>query len=151
MSVAIGDSTNYSTWAKLRVAYGLDIARVGTYISSYNSVYLNGLKSAANGSGLIRYGQTVPGARSEAFNQPVIYSDFVPTPPGGYVLYFQGGTGPDAPRAFTVEFKDELLGETITGTGGTVTINTDLFTLTGQSGAGPNLGAILSIGKLTIF
>jgi hypothetical protein len=151
MSVLVGNSADYSTWGKLRVAYGLDIARAGTVINQYNSTYANGLKSAASGSGLIRYGQRVPGGRSTIFNQPVIYSADVPNPPGGYQLFFNGGTGPNTEDAYTVEFKNELLGETITGAGGSVTITNDLFTISGQADTTPDLGAITSIGKLTVF
>ncbi len=150
MSTSVGGSVNYSTWGKLRVAYGLDLSRTGTVIESHNSTYEHGLKAAASGSGLIRYGQTPPGARSTSFNQPVIYSEPIPNPPGGYSLSFQGGTGPNPENAYTVEFKNELLGETITGTGGSVTINNDLFG-SGQADTNPDLGDITAIGKLTVF
>lgn len=150
MSTSIGSSVNYSTWGKLRVAYGLDIARTGTLIQSHNSTYEHGLKAAASGSGLIRYGQKPPGSRSTSFNQPVIVSDYIPNPPGGYSLRFDGGTGPFEEHAYTVEFKNELLGETITGTGGSVTITSALFGV-GQSDTTPDLGDITAIGKLTVF
>lgn len=151
MSTSIGTSVNYSTWGKLRVAYGLDIARTGTLIQSHNSTYEHGLKAAASGSGLIRYGQKPPGTRFTSYNQPVIFSDFVPNPPGGYNLFFNGGTGPLEEHAYTVEFKDQLLGETITGTGGSVTITSALFVYPGQSDTTPDLGDITAIGKLTVF
>ncbi len=148
MSTSIGTSVNYSTWGKLRVAYGLDTARTGTLIQSHNSTYEHGLKAAASGSGLIRYGQKPPGSRTTSFNQPVIVSDYIPT--GGYSLRFDGGTGPSEEHAYTVEFKNELLGETITGTGGSVTIASAMFGV-GQSDTTPDLGDLTAIGKLTVF
>lgn len=152
MSTSIGGTANYSTWGKLRVAYGLDLSRTGTVIQQYNSTYEHGLKAAADGSGLIRFGLTPPGTRGAALgNQPVIYSAYIPNPLGGYDLSFSGGTGTGIPeQAYTVEFKDELLGETVTGTGGSVTITNDLFG-SGQTDTSPDLGDITAIGKLTVF
>ena len=150
MSVLIGGSGPYSTWGKLRCTYARNTWDPETDISDYNSTYISGFKSEADGSGLIRIANY--GTRSVSINQPRMRSTLL-DPGDGYEIYIQGGPGSPSSSS-TVEVVTELTGETMTFDSGSVTLAAAFFDYpsTTQTGASPSgVGDIVSVGKLTAF
>jgi hypothetical protein len=148
MSFLIGGSGPFSTWGKLRCTYARNTWDPDTNISAYNSTYINGLKSAADGSGLIRIANY--GTRSVAVNHPRMRSS---STEDYYEIFTQGGPlSPPVPM--TVDVGLELIGETMTLDGGSVILTSDFCTYpsylqTGDFSGTP--GNIVSVGKLLAF
>lgn len=147
MSYMIGGSGPFSTWGKLRCTYARNTWDPETNISDYNSTYISGLKSAADGSGLIRIANL--GSRSVVENHPMMRSthaeDF-------YEIYTNGG--PFLPRIpMTVDVGLELIGEEMILDNGSVILTSAFCTYpyiqTGDFSGNP--GNIVSVGKLKVF
>ena len=154
MATAVGASTAVSTWGKFRCAmilnddYGTGGAGFTAY--DYSIDYLTGVdgqKSAASGSGLIRYPRFI-----QAINfaqQPSVYSVYSPST-GNRLIAIPGNptTGFNVPT----EVRTQLEGQTITLTGLSATLNSTFFTTGVQViGGGSPAQPILSIGNLTAF
>ena len=154
MATALGASASVSTWGKFRCAMILNddygTGGLGFTATDYNIEYIAGVggqKSAAAGSGLIRYPrftQTVNFAQ-----QPSVYSIYSSIT-GNRLINIPG----DPSLGFRVptEVRTELEGETVTLTGLSATLNSTFFTTGVQviGGAAP-AQPILSVGKLTAF
>lgn len=146
MSVLIGGSAAFSTWAKLRTVFAINSVYEGD-VGGFSATYESGLRSAADGSGLIRtynYGFTYnpfghrPNFRSEPYEE-------------GYYIWIQGGPGWPLIVAVTKEVEEELTGETMTFENGEVVLNSNFFSYggNGQSGESPsNVGKVVTVGKL---
>lgn len=147
MALALGNAVNYSTWGKLRCAYSKN-SRDCT-VSNYNVTYNSGLKSAASGSGLVRIKHPV--SNVSFYRQPNFANFYsIPSEEDRNAIYLT----PELFGAATVETEAQLIGETITLTGGSMVINSDLFgTLGFQNYADGSIdyGTITAIGKLTPF
>lgn len=147
MSFLIGGSGPFSTWGKLRCTYARNTWDPETDISDYNSTYISGLKSAADGSGLIRIANY--GERSVIVNHPRMRSSLTED---SYEVYTQGG--PLLPRIpMTVDVGLELIGEEMILDNGSVILNSDFcsypYIQTGSFSGTP--GNIVSVGKLKVF
>jgi hypothetical protein len=138
MSVLIGDSSSYSTWAVLRTA--VDNVTVGGSPANQHAHNIEFLKGfyTTEGNGFIRTNYTLP----LTFGMPAFNLN-------------SGGTfwSPNADTNFiwTDEDKAQLIGEDVTNAGTTFAITTDAFdnypTWQVTSGVDP----IYTIGKLTAF
>jgi hypothetical protein len=149
MSQLIGGSGIFSTWGKLRCTYARNTWDPDTDISAYNSTYISGLKSAADGSGLIRIANY--GTRSVVVNHPRMRSTFM-GPGDGYEIFTQGGPGLP-PIPFTVEVGLELIGEDMTFAAASVTLTSEFCTspYVQQDASPSEVGDIVSVGKLEAF
>jgi hypothetical protein len=146
MSLLIGGSAPYSTWAKLRTVFAINNVYEGS-VGGFNAYYQSGLRSDSEGSGLIRtknYGFTYnlfghrPNFR-KAFVEP------------GYYIWISGGPNWPLDVSVTQEVVEELTGETMTFASGSVVLNSTFFSYGGygQSGESPsNVGAIETVSKL---
>lgn len=147
MSVLIGGSGPFSTWGKLRCTYARNTWDPETNISDYNSTYISGFKSAADGSGLIRIANF--GTRNVAVNQPRMRSTFMD---GAYEIFTQGGPLLP-PIPMTVDVGLELVGEEMTFDNGSVILTSAFCTYpyiqTGDFSG--TTGNIVSVGKLEAF
>lgn len=152
MATAVGASTAVSTWGKFRCAMILNddygSGGAGFVATDYSIDYLtgvDGLKSAASGSGLIRYPrftQVVNFAQ-----QPSIYSVYSSST-GNRLIGIPGNStyGYQIPT----EVRSQLEGQTITLTGMSATLNSTFFTTGTQFiGGGSPAQPILSVGNLT--
>ena len=168
-AIIIGETTPYSTWAKLRDVF----ADLEMYDYSRDYFVMNvgtdvALKSAADGSGLIRvdFVTTVVEYPDGVFGviQKNVRSN--PSPPpatiADYWLRLRWWDTASSPQSTFVplEVQNQLIGETVTTANSvSFTINSDLFTvklissLNGEqqflSGATSNPGKVVSVGKLT--
>jgi hypothetical protein len=155
MATALGASASVSTWGKFRCAMILNDSSgsAGFDAYDYSIEYLTGVdgqKSAASGSGLIRYPRFTPSANFA--QQPSVYSAYSGLiPPTGNRL--QGING-NATEGFLMptEVRTELEGQTVTLTGLSATLSSTFFTTNTQFiGGGSPAQPILSIGNLTAF
>jgi hypothetical protein len=145
MSQLIGGSGIFSTWGKLRCTYARNTWDPDTDISAYNSTYISGLKSAADGSGLIRIANY--GTRSVAVNHPRMRSSFTVD---YYEIFTQGGP---FFIPMTVDVGLELIGEEMTFDNGSVILTSAFcappYLQTGYFSG--STGNIVSVGKLEAF
>ena len=145
MSHLIGGSGIFSTWGKLRCTYAMNTWDPETDISAYNSTYIRGLKSAADGSGLIRIGNL--GQRNIGINHPRMRSTFSVD---FYEIYTQGGP---LLIPMTVDVGLELTGEEMTLDNGSVILTSAFcappYIQSGDFSGFP--GNIVSVGKLEAF
>lgn len=157
MATALGASTSVSTWGKFRCAMILNddygSGGVGFTAYDYSIDYLtgvDGVKSAASGSGLIRYPRFTQSANFA--QQPSIYSAYsglIP-PIGNRLIAIPGNptTGFNIPT----EVRTQLEGQTVTLTGLSATLNSTFFTTGVQFiGGGSPAQPITAIGNLTGF
>lgn len=147
MSILIGGSGPYSTWAKLRTVFAINNVYEGT-VGGFNAYYESGLKSAADGSGLIRtknYGFTY-----NLFGHRPNFRSALVEP--GYYIWINGGPNWPLDVSVTKEVVEELTGETMTFASGSVVLNSTFFSFGGygQSAEEPSsVGDIETVGKLT--
>lgn len=161
--VIIGKSGiyEYRTWASLRTAFSQ--ANPGLLFSVEYPAMVPGtvsLKSAADGSGLIRadFHLTNLGSGLQ-FHIGSTNPQPNPSPPPPFVadFYLQLDWYDYVANSTVVpiELQTELIGETVTKSAGmTVTITSDLFTATGGQqfflyGTGIDQGYVTDVGKLT--
>jgi hypothetical protein len=147
MAIGVGSAEYVSTWGKFRCAYAKN-ARATT-ATAHSVEYASGLKAAASGSGLLRH--IAKSSPSAYFYQP-LFSNFYSPPfeEDRNALLLQGSTL----YSSTVEFEAQLVGETVNLTGGSMVINSDLFTAGGfqnYADGSTDYGTITAIGKLTAF
>ena len=151
MGALIGSSVGVSTWGKFRCAMILNddysSGGIGFTASDNNIEYLtgvDGVKSAASGSGLIRYPRFTQSANFA--QQPSIFSVFSASTgnrliaiPGSGALGFQVPT----------EVRTQLEGQTVTLTGLSATLTSTFFTTGVQViGGGSPAQPITAIGNL---
>ena len=147
MSTLIGGSGSRSTWAKLRTVFAINNVYEGS-VGGFNAYYESGLKSAADGSGLIRtknYGFTY----NLFGHRPNFRSGFVEP---GYFIWIHGGPNWPYDVSLTEEVVEELTGETMTLDGGSVVLTASFFGYGGygQSGESPSEAYIVqTVSKLT--
>ena len=154
MATALGASTSVSTWGKFRCAmilnddYGSGGAGFTAY--DYSIDYLtgvDGVKSAASGSGLIRYPRFTQSVNFA--QQPSVYSAYSSFN-GNRLIAIPGNptTGFNIPT----EVRTQLEGQTVTLTGLSATLNSTFFTTGVQViGGGSPAQPIVSVGNLTAF
>jgi hypothetical protein len=152
MGALVGSSVGVSTWGKFRCAMILNddysTGGVGFTASDNNIEYLTGVdgqKSAASGSGLIRYPRFTPTINFA--QQPSIYSAYSSST-GNRLINIPGNptTGFNIPT----EVRTELEGQTVTLTGLSATLNSTFFTTGNQViGGGSPAQPITAIGNLT--
>lgn len=135
MATALGSSSSVSTWGKFRCAWDIytDLD-VHYYASTYSITYFQGFKSAADGTGLIRY---APYGVNGAIRQPGIFNkiytiSFPPPVIGNYMspipLRLISGTSYESAAA-TVEVQSLLTGQTVSFSNGqSATIDSVLWT-----------------------
>lgn len=161
MGTFVGSAGRVSTWGKFRCV--MKYNNNGGYTYEDNNIeYESGVKSAATGSGLIRYvpwnSTSLPGPRqpdiSNAAYSPSsgLTSNQLYTVPPAYTSpldYTQES------QAATIEVQDELNGETVTFSNAeTATIDEELWStnrqtwMTSSTYSWPDVS---SIGKLTTF
>jgi len=169
MGSLVGNSAALSTWGKFRCAWCVQQNFDIPSATDFDITYGSGQKSAADGSGLIRW-------RPRPIVLPIFSDDLQPTIwgqafTGSFVFPFTTGnriysepfrvnsstaTGYES-TAVTDEAKAQLTGETVNFSGGySTTINTILWTearYTWNPPAYPGFiaGDVTSIGKLTAF
>lgn len=155
MATAVGSSTAVSTWGKFRCAMILNddygTGGAGFVATDYSIDYLtgsDGVKSAAPGSGLIRYPRF--NQSTNFAQQPSIfsaYSGFIP-PIGNRLIGIPG----NSTNGFLMptEVRAQLEGQTVTLTGLSATLNSTFFTTDVQfiGGASP-AQPITAVGNLT--
>lgn len=167
MATGVGMAAATSTWGKFRCVWCLQENYDVTTFSDYNITYGSGQKSAASGSGLIRYmpRPLTPFGTDEL--QPTIWNQVftVSFPPfvGGNRIFSQplqvNGSSPTGfeSKAVTDEAKAVMTGATVGFTDGRSTAITSTLWDTGRqvwSGptlAEPDAGDVVSIGNLTAF
>lgn len=149
MATMIGGTTvGASTWGRFRCAFG-NGTRSCT-VNTHNVTYVNGFKSAAAGSGLIRI---KPYSQGPVGYQPLFIRGVASFSPYQEALFLD----PDFSRSATVEVENELTGETVTFDTGSATIDgptvvPNIFRFISQLlPVGVSHGNIVSIGKLTAF
>lgn len=155
MATAVGASTAVSTWGKFRCAMILNdnTGSAGFEAYDYSIDYLtgvDGVKSAASGSGLIRYPRF--NVATNFAQQPSIYSAYSGLiPPIGNRLIGIPGNSTDG-FLMPTEVRTQLEGQTVTLTGLTATLGSTFFTTDVQF-IGGTLPAqpITAIGNLTAF
>ena len=169
MGDIVGSSATLSTWGKFRCVWCLQENYDFTSATDFDITYASGQKSAADGSGLIRW-------RPRPIVLPYFSDDVQPsiwnqTFTGSFIPPFTTGnrifstpfkvngstaTGYES-TAVTDEAKAQLTGETVNFSGGyTTTINNILWTearYIWNPAAFPGFAAgdVTSIGKLTAF
>lgn len=155
MAVLIGSFHTVSTWGKFRCVWCLDnfaaFNKTAFTIEYLTGEGIKGQKSAAEGSGLIRWPR---GIAQFIDQQPTI--GIVPVGDDGNVLYiapFITVPVPWANSAATEEIKNELIGQTVVHNGGSSVISSDLFDDGQQNVGGANIdySPIISVGKLMPF
>jgi len=153
MAIALGASASVSTWGKFRCAMILNdsTGSAGFDAYDYSIDYLTGVdgqKSAATGSGLIRYPRFTVSVNFA--QQPSVYSVYSGLiPPIGNRLQGVPGNGTDG-FLMPTEVRTELEGQTVTLTGLSATLNATFFTTNTQFiGGGSPAQPIVSIGNLT--
>jgi hypothetical protein len=147
MAIAVGSAQYVSTWGKFRCTYAKN-ARAFTN-AAHSVEYASGMKSAASGSGLIRH--TAKFSPSAYFYQVLFQNSYSPPLEDDRNSMFLTGAGV---FSSTTEFEAQLVGQTITLTGGSMTITSDLFTAGGTQNYADgttDYGTITSIGNLTAF
>ena len=152
MGALVGSSVGVSTWGKFRCAMILNddysTGGVGFTASDNNIEYLTGVdgqKSAASGSGLIRYPRFTPTINFA--QQPSVYSVYSSLT-GNRLINIPGNptTGYNIPT----EVRTQLEGQTVTLTGLSATLNSTFFTTGVQViGGGSPAQPITAIGNLT--
>ena len=162
MATLVGSAGRVSTWGKFRcvMAYNDNIDYYTNSFYGFNIHYLSGVKSAADGSGLIRY---VPWERnlSPRFRQPFISDARYSPSPGisANQLYtfppvYTSPLDFTESMAATIEVQNELTGETVTFTNGmTTTILPVLWSnnrQTWRTGVSV-ITDVASVGKLVAF
>lgn len=149
MATAVGASASVSTWGKFRCAYGRNTSALT--ISEHNAEYENGFKSASEGSGLIRI--KAASTRSAFYYQPTFKNFWTDVPDNENQITIFGGSDTSPSFPATAEVEAQLTGETMTLDNGGVTIASSLFSASAiQIEPGPpDLGSVLTIGKLTAF
>jgi hypothetical protein len=160
MGTLLGTSAAVSTWAKFRNVMGIE-DRDDSHLPEiypYSAYYLQGLKSASDGSGLIRYprldstgpGPTIyNGFHLISIGPPINYGNQLTTAPNRST----GGTSYES-QAVTNEVQAELTGQTATSsTGVTVVISSSLWTANSQYWRSNISDApiINGVGKLLAF
>lgn len=147
MSIAVGSAQYVSTWGKFRCAYAKN-ARAFT-ATAHSVEYASGMKAAASGSGLIRH--VAKFNPSAYFFQPLFHNLYSPPfDEDRNALLLTGASI----YSSTVEFEAQMIGQTVTLTGGTMVINSDLFLAGGTQNYADgsfDYGTITAIGKLTAF
>jgi hypothetical protein len=135
MGRLLGSSPNISTWAKFRCTWGIDDDGLIHFIDyNHNITFYKGFKSAASGSGLIRYAP--PDYGGVYWRQPYIFNvtylvSFNPTVAG-----FRIGTVPAQAvgsnyesAAATIELQTLLTGQSIQfSSGQSTTMTSGLWT-----------------------
>lgn len=135
MATEIGSSGYFSTWAVCRTAIG-NCASGLSGGGSHNQVWTSGFKTT-EGNGFVR-------CDAEAkLSLYYTFVNYIDVPPTFFMEY--------ATTAIVIDQAegDELIGETVTATGGTFTITSDYLTAAGQTGNG--VYPLTAIGKLTAF
>lgn len=155
MATAVGASTAVSTWGKFRCAMILNdnTGSAGFDAYDYSIDYLtgvDGVKSAASGSGLIRYPRFDVGTNFA--QQPSIYSAYSGLiPPIGNRLQGIPGNGTNG-FLMPADVRTQLEGQTVTLTGLSATLNSTFFTTNTQFiGGGSPAQPIVSVGNLAGF
>ena len=144
----VGSEASVSTWGKFRCAYGLNTSDLT--ISAHSADYASGLKSAADGSGLIRIDKST--VRSAIYYQPTFNNTWTDIPDNENIIAILGGSQTVPQYPATDEVAEELVGETLSFDNGSVTIASSLMELGSQIEMGPpDLGSVVSVGKLTAF
>jgi hypothetical protein len=135
MATEIGSSSAFATWACCRTAIGNCSSGLSGG-GANNIVWTSGFRTT-EGNGFVRCDAE---ARIVFYNTFVNYID---SPPTFFMEY--------AATAIVIDQAegDELIGETVTMTGGTFAIDAGYLTAAGQTGNG--VFPIISIGKLTAF
>ena len=153
MGELVGSSVGVSTWGKFRCAMILNdsTGSAGFTASDNNIEYLTGVdgqKSAASGSGLIRYPRFTPTINFA--QQPSVYSAYSPLiPPIGNRLQGVPGNGTNG-FLMPTEVRTELEGQTVTLTGLSATLSSTFFTTNTEFiGGGSPAQPITAIGNLT--
>ncbi len=146
MATALGSSVSVSTWGKLRCAWCL--ALTDNYTSGdYNITYFSGQKASAPGSGLIRWPRLIYGIGEQ---QPTIYSLFNTSLGNRLFLVPYVTTPPRSPAS--EQFRDAMIGQTVTMAGGSPVISSTLFDTGVQSvGGTTSWRPITAVGNLTAF
>lgn len=130
-------ATEISTWAICRTAIGNGASGVSG--GSHNQVWTNGFRTT-EGNGFVRCDYYAKLAYAACY---VVYDDF------SFLFYLSNASNfivMDQAEA------DELIGETVTTTGGSFAITSDYLTAGGQSPTGSaGYPPITAIGKLTAF
>lgn len=152
MGALVGSSVGVSTWGKFRCAMILNddysTGGVGFTASDNNIEYLTGVdgqKSSASGSGLIRYPRFTPTVNFA--QQPSVYSVYSFLT-GNRLINIPGNptTGFNIPT----EVRTQIEGQTVTLTGLSATLNSTFFTTGVQFiGGGSPAQPITAIGNLT--
>jgi hypothetical protein len=145
MGSIVGSSSSVSTWGKFRCAWCLE-SNYDYLVYDFTIEYYSGQKSAATGSGLIRWPR---GVQSISDQQPTILSAMR----SGNYTFFMVPTDPTFPgTAATTEFKNEMIGELVAVTGTSYALTSTFFDTGSQNtGSTTPLDPITSIGKLTAF
>ena len=153
MGELVGSSVGVSTWGKFRCAMILNdsTGSAGFTASDNNIEYLTGVdgqKSAASGSGLIRYPRFTPTINFA--QQPSVYSAYSALiPPIGNRLQGVPGNGTNG-FLMPTEVRTELEGQTVTLTGLSGTLSSTFFTTNTEFiGGGSPAQPITAIGNLT--
>lgn len=148
MGILVGSAVSVSTWGKFRCAYGRNTSALT--ISAHSAQYESGFKSAAAGSGLIRINRST--VRSALYYQPTFNNTWTDIPDNENIIAIFGGSQNVPPYPATDEMAAELVGETMTLDNGSVIIASSLMALGFQVEMGPpDLGSVVSIGKLSAF
>lgn len=168
MGFLVGSSAALSTWGKFRCAWCVQSNFDVTNVQDHDITYGSGQKSAADGSGLIRWRPRPLFASFTDEYQPTIwnnvYSNFPVLPPtwGNRIFSDPRQVSATSPTGFesaavTDELRAELNGDTVTFTTGSTTIADILWQEGVYKWNGPSpppivdAGDVVSIGKFTAF
>ena len=168
MGSLVGSSAALSTWGKFRCAWCLQDNGDITNGTDHDITYGSGQKSAADGSGLIRWRPRPLFASSSFEYQPSIrndvYSNFPVLPPtwGNKISTQPQQASATSPTGFesaavTDELRAELNGDTVTFTTGSTAIADILWQEGVYKWNGPlpppivDAGDVVSIGKFIAF
>lgn len=135
MATAIGGSSYFSTWAVCRTAIGNGYSGMSGG-GVHNFVWTSGFKTT-EGNGFVR-------CDAEAhIGLYYTFVNYIDVPPTFFMEY--------AALAIVIDQAEgnELIGETVTATGGSFAITADYLTAAGQTGVG--VYPLTAIGKLTAF
>lgn len=168
MGFLVGSSAALSTWGKFRCVWCLQDNGDVTNLQDHDITYGSGQKSAADGSGLIRwrpraivfpFGDVQPSIRNDVYSN----SPFLPPTWGNKISCQPLQVNASSPTGFesaavTDELRAELNGDTVTFTDGQTTTIADILWQEGvYKWNGPlpppivDAGEVVSIGKFIAF
>jgi hypothetical protein len=145
MGVLVGSTASVSTWGKFRCAWCLQENFDYTLSSdTFNIEYATGQKAIAGDTGLIRWNRG-----EQSIQQPSISNFFGSL---GNRLFLVPTDPTFGNQAASEEFEADMIGQTVTMTSGSATIDSTLFDTGIQVlGGGTPYGDITDVGLLEAF